>query len=153
VKMGSFTRRVDEPDRVDYKAWIKDRAVRAMGGMAPLEGPLAIHTVYYRVKPKSYPKRATKGHPWPFWPWKIPDMDNLGKILWDAVTKIVWQDDAQVVHQTTMKVFSGVERIVFRIMTIDEIEDPTLAWFLAGEHALESEDIPVQFTLEEEVPT
>lgn len=145
---GGIAGRTDEPDRVEYKAYIKLLAQEAMAGSAPLQGPLIVETVYYRVKPASWPKNASKGNPWPFWPWRKPDLDNLGKIIWDAVTGIVWVDDAQVVHETNMKPFSHVERVNFRVKTIDEVDDPTLAWFLAGQHSLEKDEVPVQFTLE-----
>ena len=142
--MGKFQARVDQPDRVEYKAYVKLLAQEAMKGTAPLEGPLLVQTVYYRIKPVSWPKKPSKGNQWPWWPWKKPDLDNFGKILWDAVTGIVWQDDAQVVHEENMKVFAPVERVMFQVMTIEEA-DPELALFLAGGRTIEEDQVPIQF--------
>ena len=129
VRMGKFQARVDQPDRVEYKAYVKLLAQEAMKGRPPMEGPLVVDTLYYRVKPPSWPKKPSKGNPWPWWPWKKPDLDNLGKIIWDAVTGIMWRDDAQVVHEENTKFFktgnpSDVERVVFRVMTINEVRRP-----------------------------
>jgi len=148
VHMGKFQARVDQPDRVEYKAYVKLLAQEAMAGRSPLQGPLFVDTTYYRIKPPSWPKKPSKGNPFPFWPWKKPDLDNFGKIIWDAVTGIVWVDDAQVVYEDNMKVFADVERVVFRASTIDEAP-ADLAQVLAGEYEVLIHDIPDQSTFGE----
>ena len=151
VRMGKFQARVDQPDRVEYKAYIRLLAQEAMGGLAPLQGPLFVQAIYYRIKPPSWPKKASKGNPWPFWPWKKPDLDNLGKIIWDAITGIVWVDDAQVVHEENHKRFASAEKVMLCISTLDENMDA--AWMFSNLDELLAEDIPDQVSFQEEAPT
>jgi len=36
---------------------------------------------------------------------KVPDWDNIGKVVSDAFNKIIWKDDAQVAHSIVVKRF------------------------------------------------
>ena len=70
----------------------------------PLNGPVALHTVwhYRRGKHKDGEYKITK-----------PDTDNMVKLLKDCMTRCgFWNDDAQVAQETTIKVWSdepGIE--------------------------------------------
>ena len=55
---------------------------------------------------------------------KKPDWDNLGKIC-DALTGVVWRDDAQIVRATVTKRYSDRPRLVVRISTVDFLEPDT----------------------------
>lgn len=48
-------------------------------------------------------------------PLKKPDWDNIGKIICDALNKVAWYDDAQVVEGTVKKHWAGemAQPIVF----------------------------------------
>lgn len=54
--------------------------------------------------PNKEPKYGTFG---PIFDPKRPDLDNLMKSLWDAVRGVVWDDDSQVCHTETMKLYHG----------------------------------------------
>ncbi len=55
--------------------------IAAHAGCVPYTGPVAIYTHVYRAR-------------------KAGDLDNYdGKVLWDALNGIMWQDDAQVVER------------------------------------------------------
>jgi Holliday junction resolvase RusA-like endonuclease len=87
-------KRVDLPDRADWKAVVRNRAADIIP--EPMEGPLAVEIVVTQPTPPSYPKRPTRTNPWPWAWWKRPDGDNLNKPIWDALTGVAWQDDGQV---------------------------------------------------------
>jgi len=105
--------RTDEPDRADWKARVSERAFATC--REPFRGPLACGIEVRRVKPASYPKRPTKGNPWPDRWWKKPDVDNYVKLLFDALTGIAWVDDAQVTDLHVTKRFGERDEVVISI--------------------------------------
>jgi len=69
----------------------------------PLEGPLSVSISFFKLKPKSYSKKIIH--------WdKRPDLDNLIKLTLDAMNKIFYQDDAQIVELCCNKAFSDKPR-------------------------------------------
>ena len=85
-----------------------------------LKGVLRVDTVEYRAIPKSMNKtrrmKAIKGE---IRPGKRPDIDNIEKAIWDALTGLVWKDDAQVVDGTRVKYYSNTPRVE---VTVEELE-------------------------------
>ena len=111
VHVGS---RTDLPDRADWKARVAAFAKQA--GAQVMHGPLMLEVVFVRVKPGSWPRKPTTKRPWPDYPTTKPDLNNLIKPLEDALTGIVWVDDAQIVRSREEKVF-GEEPEVRVIVT------------------------------------
>jgi Holliday junction resolvase RusA-like endonuclease len=64
--------------------------------------PLRLEATFYRVKPKSTPKRVTM-------PVTKPDCDNYGKLLMDALNHFVFVDDSQVTTLILKKRFARPE--------------------------------------------
>ena len=86
----------------------------------PLEGVLRVNTVEYRAIPKSMSKtRRMKAMRGDIRPGKRPDMDNIEKAIWDALTGLVWKDDAQVVDGTRCKFYSDNPSVE---VTVEELE-------------------------------
>lgn len=85
-------------DRVAYAARlaIKDTADP---GRFPLSGPVAVDTVFTVRKPKSAPKRRRT------WPCVRPDLDHYVRAVWDALTKVAFHDDGQVVDEASGKCY------------------------------------------------
>ena len=106
-------KRVDVPDRAAWKARVSERAFATC--REPFRGPLFCEIELRRVKPASYPKRATKTNPWPNAWWKKPDVDNYVKLLFDALTGIVWLDDAQVTDLHVSKRFGERDEVIVTI--------------------------------------
>lgn len=78
----------------EFKAWrasIQTMATMAMrkAKLQPLEGPLEVYYRFLLPKPKSKPK-------WKWLPDVKPDSDKLERAVNDAMTKIVFVDDAQI---------------------------------------------------------
>ena len=92
----------------DRLAWA---AQAAMVGRPLFDGPLTVGVrVFIGIpvsKPKRWIERARGGleHP-----TKKPDADNYAKIL-DALNKVVWIDDSQIVELLVCKVYSDQPRI------------------------------------------
>lgn len=64
----------------------------------PLSGPIAVCIMTYRQLPKSTPKSVSSEPD-----THKPDIDNVAKIVLDALNGIAWEDDAQVVSLTVSK--------------------------------------------------
>lgn len=52
-------------------------------------------------------------------PIKKPDYDNIGKVICDALNKIAYRDDAQVVDAQVRKFYSETPRVVVTISDIN----------------------------------
>ena len=63
----------------------------------PLQGPLKIMINFFKKKPTSYKADA-------LWT-KKPDIDNLVKLVLDAMNKIFFKDDSQIVCLVSTKSF------------------------------------------------
>lgn len=77
----------------------------------PMEGPLSIDIKCYKLKPKSMSKKVTE------WITK-PDLDNLVKLVIDAMNKIFFKDDSQIVKITASKHYDNTPRTEVKIQRI-----------------------------------
>ena len=93
--------RTDEPDRKDWKTWVRHCAREACP--EPLHGPLSLTLVFVRPSPTGTNKKPTEKRPWPFAWMQKPDCSNLVKPVEDAFNGIVWVDDAQIVRLEVVK--------------------------------------------------
>lgn len=76
---------------------------------APLEGPLYVKLVFYLPRPRTA-KRA--------WPSVKPDLDNLEKAVLDALNRLIWRDDAQIVSKVSTKRYGYPARVE---ITVEEL--------------------------------
>lgn len=81
----------------DLIAW---SAVEQMAGREPFEGPIQVRASFYLPRPKSV-KRPS--------PTVKPDLDKLQRSLLDALTDVVYRDDAQVVSIHASKHYVNAE--------------------------------------------
>jgi crossover junction endodeoxyribonuclease RusA len=69
-----------------------------------LTGPVSVTVRFYLPKPKSAPKRRT-------FPDRAPDIDKLARLVLDAITGTLIEDDARVVYLQAIKQYAeGGER-------------------------------------------
>lgn len=94
------------------KGWmdsVKWFAMKQTHKMVLLEGPITLKLVFMRDRPRGH--YGTGRHAGqlrnsaPFHPISKPDLTKLTRAVEDALTGIVWKDDAQVVKQETSKVY------------------------------------------------
>lgn len=102
-----------------WKAQVSDAAARAMtftgadgtsGYLLPLEGPLHLELAFYVPRPKGHTGKRGLLPSAPPYPAVRPDITKLVRAVEDALTGIVWRDDAQIVSQHVTKDYGGPAR-------------------------------------------
>ena len=101
------TGRVYTPkETVNQEAYIKMLAATAMRGFAPLVGPLEATFSISVAIPKSFTRQQRnlidEGK---LYPTSKPDIDNVVKLLCDAMNGVVYGDDKQIVDLFVSKVY------------------------------------------------
>lgn len=98
----------DAKNNAGWRSRVSVFARQAMGTDAPLDGPLAMTLIFVVPRPKEHygtGKNASRIKPWAETarPIRKPDVTKLTRAAEDAMTGIVWKDDAQVVMQQAEK--------------------------------------------------
>lgn len=93
----------------DWRNSVRDAALEAHKG-SPLDGELVLEAVFFLPRPKSHFSTSKKhGRTMrvgaPVFCSKKPDTTKLVRAVEDALTGIIWNDDAQVVRQIATKMY------------------------------------------------
>jgi Holliday junction resolvase RusA-like endonuclease len=90
----------------EWRADVKDFAMRVHTG-ALLDGPLYLEVIFYVQRPKGHfgsgKNASVLKQGAPVFPTPKPDCTKLVRALEDALTGVVWKDDAQIVTQLIKK--------------------------------------------------
>ena len=111
---GGFVKAYDPAKSRDYKAYVKMCAIKSMQeqGWTLTEKALSIETRAFMSIPSSKSKKfkqaAIVGIERPT---KKPDVDNVFKILTDALSGIAYKDDKQIVAAKISKWYAEVPRV------------------------------------------
>lgn len=92
----------------------ENRVRAAAHAVAPgelLDGPVRLEVMFLFARPKSRPKKHR-------YPDVRPDLENLLKAVMDALTGIVWRDDAQVVDVSALKLYGPTPGTNVRVSTV-----------------------------------
>lgn len=104
---------------MNFKATVRMAAAAAYQG-PPLDGPLRCDAVF--VFPRTS-AQVWKTKPMPrLWHWKKPDRDNIDKAIMDALSGLVWVDDAQVCDGRIRKVIASGDEQPHVEITITPLE-------------------------------
>lgn len=92
------------------RSWENDARQLArieMGGDAPLEGPLKVTVDAVFAPPESWPawRRKLLAEGEAVWCASAKDIDNICKAICDAMNRVVWLDDKQIVDLRASKTF------------------------------------------------
>ena len=102
-----FIHNYPEPTTEQFEKTLKQAAALLMRGRKPTAEPVCLLVIADREIPKSWTRAerqaALEGR---LLPTAKPDWDNHGKIT-DALTGVVWTDDAQVVDARVIKRFAA----------------------------------------------
>ena len=100
---------IDDNDRTkQWKKAVRQAAVFSFNGQPPLFGPLRLDVRFQLPRPKAHFTTAgVLRESAPVFPTKRPDATKLLRAVEDALTGVVWLDDAQVVEQHVSKAFVG----------------------------------------------
>lgn len=103
---------------VNYEALVKTMYYSNYNNLK-LHGPLKITIYAFMSIPKSSSNKKhesmRKGE---ILPVKKPDWDNIGKIVTDALNKIAYDDDSQIVHATVIKTYGEIPRVTVELEEI-----------------------------------
>lgn len=114
-KRGGFVRLYTPEQTVNAETFTKLCAMDQVG-QPMLEGPLvvAMHAVF--DVPASWSKKKTADAlSGALRPTGKPDLDNLAKLYSDALNKVVWGDDAQIVSMALSKSYGTEPGVVITV--------------------------------------
>ena len=120
-KWGTYT-----PEKtVNYETLIQEMFM--IGGCKKLNGALRLAVYAYF----SIPKSASKKHRvdminWNIRPTKKPDLDNILKIVGDALNKIAYDDDSQIVSATIKKFYAEEPHLKIIIEEVTDSQEETI---------------------------
>ena len=81
-----------------------------------MTGPIVMDIAFFKTRPKSYAKSVLH--------WtKKPDIDNLIKLVLDALNGVFYVDDAQVMRITASKQYDELARTEITIEQYGELND------------------------------
>jgi crossover junction endodeoxyribonuclease RusA len=106
----------------DWRSDIRRAALEAMGDIPPSRGAIRFMCEFQLPYPVSSIRKWQFG----WWPHiKQPDVDKLLRMLFDALTGIVWADDSQVSYVTCNKVYAWNDKPGAYIV-VDFVDDEWL---------------------------
>lgn len=104
-----------------WKQEVAAEARRAYDGEL-LTGPLELYVSFYFARPKSHfgsgRNAGVLKSSAPGYPATRPDSTKLVRGVEDALTGVLWRDDAQVVIQHVYKFYGSPERVVVEVFPI-----------------------------------
>jgi Holliday junction resolvase RusA-like endonuclease len=112
-------RAVITSDNPRTRAWA-DRvaeAAAAVAGEGLFLGPIALELTFYLPRPQSLPRRVVHH-------LKKPDLDKLIRATNDALTGVLYRDDAQIVEIRASKLYAAGLAAPHAIITIEETDPP-----------------------------
>jgi Holliday junction resolvase RusA-like endonuclease len=117
---------VDDNERAKpWQALVKaaaEDALEQLDDPSPLLGPVALEVVFYVARPQAHygtGRNQDRLKPSaPAYPTVRPDATKLLRGLEDALTGLVWRDDAQVVVQVIAKRYGSPDRSEVKISTL-----------------------------------
>lgn len=97
-KMGTRIKLTEKSgtEQRQWSAFVHDTAAQAWSG-GPTDQAVEFHVEFVIPRRKAAPKGRTDPHT------RKPDGDKLLRAVWDALTHVVWVDDAQVVRWSGSK--------------------------------------------------
>ena len=105
----------------EWKRLISQVAGTAMDGKSLLEGELTARIIFHLPRPKGhYGKKGLRDSA-PDWPTVKPDVLKLARAVEDALSGIVYRDDAQIVMETIIKRYGDPTRCDISIGRIGEM--------------------------------
>ena len=103
-----WTRSILTDDNKSLRPWAQAVTLAAVEALerhpdALLDGPVCLRIHFYLPCPKSAPKRRVPR------PTKKPDLSKLTRCIEDALTGVLYHDDAQITRLEVTKVYAGRE--------------------------------------------
>ena len=115
-KKGDFAGAYTPKKTVNYETYIKALFVAKYPDFIPLTGPLILQFVAYVSIPKSTSqKKRFLMLERIILPEKKPDVDNILKIIMDALESVAYERDSQIAISVSVKLYSDRPRLELQI--------------------------------------
>lgn len=118
VRLGRYSRYTPEQTR-NYENWVKLSFINQYPNFKPLENELVVSIKAYFEIPKSVSKKKReqmlKGS---IRPTIKPDLDNIAKSILDALNKLAYVDDKQIVFLEVEKFYDESPRVELMVEEI-----------------------------------
>ena len=116
-RVNMYTGNVYTPNKTkDYEEWIKQCFFLKYKGIEPIENRVSIEIIAYLKIPKNTSKsNREKMLCDEISPLKKPDIDNIAKVVLDALNNYVIKDDIQVSKITIEKKYAEEEKLYIKI--------------------------------------
>lgn len=98
---------------------IRDYAVIQMRRRGPFEGAMRLSINIWKVPPKSWSRKRRASAKYAT---GKPDIDNVVKLVGDALNKIAWLDDSQISDLIVVRRYGEVERTCIVIEPLEETQ-------------------------------
>lgn len=104
-----------------WRGSVTAAAADAMKGRPPLDGPLRLEARFVMPRPKAHfnSKGALKNTA-PLLVSKRPDVEKLLRAISDAMSSVVWRDDAQVAEVIGRKVYGDLPGVRVVVTSVPE---------------------------------
>ena len=116
------------------KTWreaVKQAALRVRHATSLLTGPLVVACTFFMPRPKGHygaGRNAWKIKPSsPYWPQTKPDATKLMRSTEDALTNVVWRDDALIIAPWPMKVYADAGSLPGAEIVIEDFGSAAVA--------------------------
>jgi Holliday junction resolvase RusA-like endonuclease len=119
-KRGTFTGAYDPSADIkkDFLLTVQSKAPKE-----PITDPIMLTVVFYFGRPKSHYRTGKNSEmlkdDCPEWHTSRKDIDNLQKLIFDALNGIFWKDDAQICWVEAQKKYSERPRTFIKISTLN----------------------------------
>lgn len=116
-RMGNFVQTYTPEKTAEYEKLVRMKFQNAGGAI--IDKPVRVGITAFFAPPKSTKKRdRIEMLANLILPTKKPDCDNIAKIILDALNKIAYKDDAQVVDLSVKKIYSEFAKVSVHIEEI-----------------------------------
>lgn len=109
------------PNAKPWKLQVAQVAGEAMQDADLFEGPLSVGFIFYVARPKGHytskGELSAKGRRTPY-PAKKPDVLKLARAVEDALSGVVYRDDAQIVEEYLSKRWGTPERVEIAVQAL-----------------------------------
>lgn len=105
------------PKSGEWKRTVAQVAAESYDGPL-LDGPLSVTMLFYRVRPKGHVGKRGVLPSAPEYPTTRPDVLKTARAVEDALTGVVWRDDAQIVHEVLGKAWGETARVEVEIVKL-----------------------------------
>lgn len=115
-KKGDFAGAYTPAKTVNYETYIKELFAIKYPDFMPLEGPLMLQfTAYVSIPASTSQKKRAMMLEGSIIPEKSPDIDNILKIIMDALESVAYKRDSQIAIGIIVKLYSERPRVELKI--------------------------------------